>query len=177
MIPKHIIEHYLCSMPKPFRFNQDHINSLSTNKVCQLLNFSKPIVYISQMLTPDNTQSCWVKTLDIMKNDWCILDTSDPIFRTSNISKQFRVKLDFFLCFCSDMILVDFTKGSSIGVSAEITVSAILYKPILGIAHEEQKLSIFVDTLCNDLITPNKLETIISTNTINNPLDLLSVSV
>lgn len=175
MFTEQFIERYLNQMPSVFAFTEKQIETLANNSICQLLDVFKPTVYISQMLTPDNTQSCWVKTLDIMKESWSILDTSNPLFINPTLTKQFRVKLDLFLCFCSDLILVDFTKGSSVGVSAEITVSRILNKPIIGIANSDQNLSIFVEVLCSSVITPEQLKNVVDTGSINNVFDLLTV--
>ena len=143
-----IYKEYKLVVPPAFQLSEAQFEFVKNLELNKSLPLDKSYAYVSQCLTDDPSRPIWLDDYLKRCNAYYLIDPSEIQYQYVNLSTELIVKNDIFLCYLSDFILLDLTKGNSVGASVECTLSKIMNKPIYGIKYKHQTTSRFTQFLC-----------------------------
>ena len=116
------------------------------------------VVYLAQPIHNNALKRRWVppfKRWAAERNVYCF----DPVvdFKQAADNPEVLVRFDYTLIRHSHLVVCDFTRGPSIGVTAEMIYAHNIGTAVLGVVNKTQSLSAFGHHYCNFVITPDQL--------------------
>jgi hypothetical protein len=141
-------------LPEIFCLTSDQFSTIKDLDFIRSLYRAKPNIYVAQAITTNPVKPIWLGIFEQQNVGYNIINPLNCRY-PSTFSPELKVKSDVLICAMSKQIILDLTKGPSVGATVEITMSKIMGKPILGVKEKYQTVSFFTDYLCSKIVNTN----------------------
>lgn len=144
-------------LPFKFKFTPAEIvQAAELPFVEKLFIKDKPNIYLAQAITTNQSIPKWM--IDFIYNyedKFNLINPAIPSFRyPRGTPTNIMIKMDIFMCSTSKYIMLDLTKGPSVGATIETAMSYIMNKTIIGIKDSDiAMISFFTEYLCTHVLT------------------------
>ncbi len=135
------------------------VTSLSKGLRQMQIPKNQPRIYLSQAMQGKyKVPRTWVpkfKKWAVQHQMFCF----DPVVYGKYTSSDPRqiVRLDYAIVALSNLLIIDFTRGLSIGATCEMVEAHRLHIPVLGVANPRQTLSPWAHHHCQRIISPKEI--------------------